>query len=186
MLPPMLRATGVTVSECAIFYGKPIVSLAPRSQIVIGERCVLCSDSEFTALGINHPIVLRTLRPDAEIVIGADTGISGGSFCAASSIRIGHSCLLGANITIADTDFHAIAPVNRRYNQRPEEIGVAPVVIGNNVFIGTNSTILKGVHIGDNSVIGAGSIVTTSLPENVIAAGVPAKVIQTIECKFHE
>ncbi len=183
-LPPVLRATGATISEDAVFYGKPIVSLAPRSRIVIGERSVLCSDSEFTALGVNHPVMLRTLRPDAEIVIGADTGISGGSICAASSVRIGHSCLLGANVTIADTDFHAIDPINRRYNNRSTDIEVAPVVIGSNVFIGTNATILKGVQIGDNSVIGAGSVVVKDIPADCIAAGNPAKVIRLISSQI--
>jgi acetyltransferase-like isoleucine patch superfamily enzyme len=57
----------------------------------------------------------------------------------------------------------------------------APIIIGNNVWIGSNSTILPGVVIGDNSIIGAGSVVTKNVPSNVIVAGVPAKVIKKIE-----
>lgn len=177
---PVLRVAGVEIAAGVQVQGKPIVSLASGSRIRIGERCVLCSDSQINALGINHPVVLRTLRPGAEIVIGADTGMSGGSICAASSVRIGAGCLLGANVTLADTDFHPINPANRRYNRNPDDIGVAPIVIGDNVFIGADTFVLKGVRIGVNSVIGAGSVVTRDVPDNVVAAGNPARVIRPI------
>lgn len=177
---PILRAVGVEIAEKVRMQGRPIVSLASGSRIQIGARCVLCSDSQTNALGINHPVVLRTLRPGAEIVIGEDTGMSGGSICAVSSIRIGAGCLIGANVTLADTDFHAINPVNRRYNKNPNEIAAAPIVIEDNVFIGADVFVLKGVTIGQNSVIGAGSVVTRSIPSNAIAAGNPARVIKLI------
>lgn len=178
---PALRATGVEIAERVQIQGRPIVSLAAGSRIQIGARCVLCSDSQINALGINHPVVLRTMRPGAEIVIGEDTGMSGGSICAASSIRIGAGCLIGANVTLADTDFHALNPANRRYNNNPDEIAVAPILIEDNVFIGADVFILKGVTIGKNSVIGAGSVVTRDVPENSIAAGNPARVVKRID-----
>lgn len=177
---PGLRAAGVEMGENVQIQGRPIVSLAANSRIRIGARCVLCSDSQSNALGINHPVVLRTLRPGAEIVIGEDTGMSGGAICAAGSIRIGAGCLIGANVTVADTDFHALKPANRRYNKNPDEIAVAPIVIEDNVFIGADTFVLKGVTIGKNSVIGAGSVVTRDVPANTIAAGNPAKVIKFI------
>lgn len=175
-----LRLAGLEIAERVRMYGKPIISLAKDSRIQIGARCVLCSDSEFTALGINHPIIIRTLRQGAEIVIGADTGISGASICAAQSIRIGKACLIGANVTLADTDFHAVAPQDRRFNNCESDIAAAPIRIGDNVFIGTESIILKGVEIGENSIIGAGSVVTKNVPANVIAAGNPARIIRQI------
>lgn len=177
---PSLRAAGVEMGENVQIQGWPIVSLAEDSRIRIGARCVLCSDSQINALGINHPVVLRTMRPGAEIVIGEDTGMSGGSICAAGSIRIGAGCLIGANVTLADSDFHAIRPANRRYNRNPDEIAVAPIVIEDNVFIGADAFVLKGVTIGKNSVIGAGAVVTRDIPPNAIAAGNPAKVIKLI------
>jgi acetyltransferase-like isoleucine patch superfamily enzyme len=177
---PALRAAGVEIAEKVQMQGRPIVSMVSGSRIQIGARCVLCSDSQINALGINHPVVLRTLRPGAEIVIGGDTGMSGGSICAAGSIRIGTGCLIGANVTLADTDFHALNPVNRRYNRNPDEIAVRPILIEDNVFIGADVVVLKGVTIGKNSVIGAGSVVTRDIPENTIAAGNPAKVIKLI------
>lgn len=178
---PALRAAGVEIAERVQIQGRPIVSLAAGSRIQIGARCVLCSDSRINALGINHPVVLRALGPGAEIVIGEDTGMSGGSICAASSIRIGAGCLIGANVTLADTDFHALNPDNRRYNKNPDEIAVAPIMVEDNVFIGADVFILKGVTIGKNSVIGAGSVVTRDVPENSIAAGNPARVVKRID-----
>jgi len=180
VVPILVRRLGIKFGNNVIFMGMPIISMRPNSQITIGDRVSLCSASKFTALGVNHPVVLRTLRPNARIEIGDDTGISGASICAASEIQIGKQCLFGANVVIADTDFHAIKPVNRRYNNRSEDIATAPVLIGDNVFIGTGSMILKGVTIGDNSLIGAGSIVTRNIPSNVIAAGNPARVIKEI------
>jgi len=177
-VPMRLRAIGVELGRDVRFYGMPIVSLAKSSRISIGDRVVLCSDSRFTALGVNHPVVLRTLRPQAEILIGADTGISGGSICAALRVSLGKECLLGANVTIADTDFHAIKPDGRRYNNNPQDIKSTPVCIEDNVFIGTGAVVLKGVIVGKNSVIGACSVLTTRLPNNSIAAGCPAKLLR--------
>lgn len=179
-IPFFLKKLGIQLGRNVSFLGMPIVSMAPNSQICLGDRVNLCSVSKFTALGINHPVVLRTLRPFARIEIGDDTGISGASICAASEIRIGKQCLFGANVVIADTDFHAIKPENRRYNNQLEDIAVAPVYIGNNVFLGAGVVVLKGVTIGDNSVIGAGSIVTSDIAANILAAGCPAKIIRII------
>ena len=172
---------GVTVKGNVSFQGLPIVSMIDQSSISIDEGCNLVSRSDMTDLGVNHPLILRTLRPNAKITIGKNTGISGGSICAAIRVDIGSECLIGANVTITDTDFHPIAPAGRFYNENPQDIAAAPVVIEDNVFIGTGSIILKGVRIGENSVIGAGSIVTKSIPKNTIAAGNPARVLREID-----
>lgn len=67
----------------------PVISMARTGAIKIGERCSLCSVSEYTALGVSHPVILRTLDPAASIHVGAHTGISGATICAAKGIRIG-------------------------------------------------------------------------------------------------
>ena len=87
--------------------------------------------------------------------------------------------LIGANVTIMNTDFHAINPENR-LNIDLQQLNNKEVIIEDNVFIGANSIILKGSHIGKNSVIGAGSVVTGKIPEYSIAAGNPAKIIKNI------
>lgn len=175
-----LQALGVEGATSVRFYGMPEVTLAPGSRIVLGERIVLCSHSHFTALGVARPVVLRTLRPGAHIKIGADVGFSGGVVCAATSVVIGNQCLFGADVQIVDTDFHPIAPLNRRFENRPEFIESAPIVIEDNVFLGAGVRVLKGVRIGKNSVIGAGSLVTRDVPADVIAVGVPARVVRSL------
>ena len=179
-IPLVVRRKGLQIKQGVQFMGQPIVSLVPGGSIILGENASLCSVSEYTALGVNHPVVLRTLRSDAKIEIGEKTGISGASICAATRISIGKQCLIGANVVIADTDFHALKPENRRYNNRAEDIAAAPISIGDNVFLGTGAIVLKGAVIGDNAVIGAGSIVTRNIPANSVAAGNPARVIGSI------
>jgi len=156
----------------------PIVSIAKSSSIIIGDRCVLTSVSEYTALGVNHPIVLRTLRPNAVISIGSDTGMSGTSICAGVKVSIGGRCLIGANVIIADTDFHPVDATDRRYCGDDRKVAAEPVIIEDNVFIGANTIVLKGVRIGRNSVVGAGSTVTCNVPPDSVAAGNPARVIK--------
>ncbi|NOT97670.1 MAG: acyltransferase [Sideroxydans sp.] len=180
-VPFRLRAIGVVLGKNVRFYGMPIVRMTQGSSIRIGDRVVLCSDSRFTDLGVNHPVVLRTLRADAQIVIGNDSGISGGSICAAISVVLGKECLLGANVTIADTDFHAIKPEGRRFNGNPLDIGASAVRVEDNVFIGTGALVLKGVTIGKNSVIGAMSVVNKNVDANVIVAGSPVRMIREIK-----
>lgn len=175
-----LRRKGVRLGAGVGMNGLPIVTLAKASVIELGEKVVLCSESKSTDLGVSRPVILRTLRPGARISIGSNSGLSGTVICAAVEVVIGEECLFGANVTIVDTDFHAIKPQGRRYNLNPADIPAAPVIIADNVFIGAGAMILKGVSIGKNSVIGAGAIVTKDVPENVIAAGNPARVISII------
>ncbi len=179
-VPFRLRSMGVILGTNVRFYGMPIVGMTKGSSIRIGDRVVLCSDSRFTDLGVNHPVVLRTLRSNAQIVIGDDTGISGGSLCAADFVEIGKECLLGANVIITDTDFHAIKPEGRRFNNSPKNIYSAPVKIEENVFLGTGVVVLKSVCVGRNSVVGAMSVVSKSIGMNEIWAGNPARFIKEI------
>ena len=174
-----LSCSGVTLGGSVCAYGMPLISMCPGSECYIGEGSTLISVSFATALGVNHPVVLRTLAPEAKITIGARVGISGGSICAAKLVVVGEGSRLGANVTIADTDFHSLYP-RRRTTKIDEEVAVAEVTIGKNVFIGTNAIVLKGVTIGDNTVIGAGSVVTKSIPANVIAAGNPCRPLRSL------
>jgi acetyltransferase-like isoleucine patch superfamily enzyme len=93
---------------------------------------------------------------------------------AASGITLGDSCMLASGVYITDSDWHGI------YDRLDYIGGSEPVVIGNNVWLGDSSIICKGTTIGDNSIIGAGSVVTKDIQANVIAAGNPAKVIRKL------
>jgi acetyltransferase-like isoleucine patch superfamily enzyme len=126
---------------------------------------------------VNHPVVLRTLTSEAKILIGERVGISGGSVCSAKEILIGNGCLIGADVLIADTDFHPLRS-SERYDSQKAFAEAKPVQIMDNVFIGARVIVLKGVTIGDGSVIGAGSVVTQDIPAGCIAAGNPCRVIR--------
>ena len=88
-------------------------------------------------------------------------------------VTIGDGCQIGHAVVFATLN-HGIAPEERPFTYP------APITLGKNVWVGSNSTILQGVTIGDNSVIAAGAVVTRSIPANVVAGGVPAKVIRPI------
>lgn len=175
----ILRARGVQVDENVIFFGVPIVSRAPNSIIRIGTRVSLCSSSKWTALGVSRKCVLRTLATSAELIIGRDSGLSGVSIVAQQTVCIGAECLLGSGVIVADTDFHPISAEGRRFRHTGDAES-APVVIEDNVFIGANAIVLKGVTIGRNSVVGAGSVVTANIPPNSIAAGNPARMVRAL------
>lgn len=123
-------------------------------------------------------IMLQARLPDAQISIGTSTVFNNNTVvCAMESITIGERCLIGDSCAIYDSDFHDADPAKRHTDAGPS----LPVVIGNNVVFGSRVVVLKGVTIGDNSVIGAMSLVTKDIPANCIAAGIPAKVIKQIE-----
>lgn len=91
-------------------------------------------------------------------------------------VRIGDGCQIGHNVVFATLN-HFLEPEKRKMTHS------APIVLGKNVWVGSNATILQGVTIGDNAVIGAGAVVTGDIPANTVAVGVPAKVIKHISVK---
>ncbi|GAB3754193.1 sugar O-acetyltransferase [Zhihengliuella somnathii] len=88
-------------------------------------------------------------------------------------ITVGDDCLIGHNVVLATLN-HDLDPSHRG------DLHPAPIVLGRNVWIGANATILPGVTVGDNAVIGAGSLVNKSIPANAVAVGTPAKVIRSV------
>jgi acetyltransferase-like isoleucine patch superfamily enzyme len=107
--------------------------------------------------------------------------MSGTTICAADKIIIGDRCVIGSNVTIADTDFHSLDPEIRSSLEDSRFAKTKSIEIGSDVFIGGGSIILKGVCIGRGSVIGANSVVTKSISERVIVAGNPARPIGKIQ-----
>jgi acetyltransferase-like isoleucine patch superfamily enzyme len=122
--------------------------------------------------------------------VGDFTLLNGALLMAEERIEIGSHCLISWNVGIADSDFHPLAPAQRIidaealapfYKDRPPrpKLTTRPVIIGDNVWIGMNAIILKGVTIGDNSVVAAGSVVTKSVEPNTVVAGNPAVPVKT-------
>jgi maltose O-acetyltransferase len=120
---------------------------------------------------------LKARGGEARIQVGDGTAISNNTqIYAEKSVTIGARCLIGDGVLIFDSDFHDLS-AEGRHHRRPQ---TAAVVLEDNVFIGSRAIILKGVTIGKDSVIGAGSVVVRSIPPGVIAAGNPAKVIRPL------
>lgn len=159
-------------------YGLPIIQKHRRSTLTMGPRLSLRSTARSNPLGAHHPVIISTREAESVLIIGADFGMTGGSIVAAERIVIGDRVTVGANCVITDTDFHPLDAQQRQQN--PQDGATRPVVIEDDVFIGMQCLILKGVTICAGSVIGAGSVVTRSIPPGVIAAGNPAKVIREL------
>lgn len=160
------------------FYGMPIIQKHRQSVMRFGRGMSLRSCVHSNPLGTHHPVILCTWQTGALLEIGDNFSMTGGSIVAALRITIGDNVAVGANSTILDTDFHPIDPAQRRLN--PQSAKTAPVVIEDDVFIGMNSLILKGVTIGRGSVVGAGSVVTKDVLAGTIVAGNPARVVGKI------
>lgn len=172
---------GLEHAEFPKVFGMPQLMKAPGASIRLGRGVVLVSASERAAAAtLAGPVRLRADSDTAAIEIGDRVGLNGTSITARSrAIRIGEGTMVGPNVVIVDSDFHAIWPPEIRSHNPGFETD-ADVIIGRNVWIGMRSTILKGVTIGDNSVVAAGSVVTRDIPENVLAGGVPARVIRPL------
>ncbi len=123
--------------------------------------------------------------------VGDFTLLNGAIVMAEERIEIGSYCMISWNVGIADSDFHPLEPAQRLidaralapfYKDRPPRppLRTAPVIIADNVWIGMNATILKGVSIGENSVVAAGSVVTKSIPPNTVVAGNPAVPVKEL------
>ena len=161
----------VKVGKGAVYSGISSFRLVPKSSIIFGNNCIFLSSSTSNRIGIYCPCMFTTLYGGAKIQIGDNCGFSGTVIGCAVSIKLGNNVRCGANTLITDTDWH---------NDDSRTGKNAPVVIDDNVWLGYGVKILKGVHIGKNSLIGAGSIVTKDIPANVIAAGNPCKIIRYI------
>lgn len=151
-------------------------------QITIGKgfRC----NNKFisNSVGLLQPCLFNISAEGSRIIIGNNVGISGSTINASTSVSIGDNTIIGSGCLITDTDSHPILAEHRllpygggQYTKQ------SPIVIEGNVFIGARSIIMKGVHIGQGAVVGAGSVVTKDVPANVIVAGNPAKIIKYLK-----
>ena len=179
----------VKVGKGASIFGRVYLRRAPRSVFIIGDNCRILSRFDSNLHGLNHSSMISCLQPGSEIRIGEDCGFSGVIICSSLSVTIGNRVMIGANTRIVDTDSHSLDFRERhpRYfnllnNDFKEYVKCKPIVIEDDVFIGMNSIILKGVRIGSGSVIGAGSVVICDVPNNSIYAGNPAKFIRNTGC----
>jgi acetyltransferase-like isoleucine patch superfamily enzyme len=145
--------------------------------IVIGKNVRLLAGWRSNRVGLSGPVILHTWQ-GGRIEIGDHTGASAVVISSRSGVKIGKHCNIGGNVRIFDHDFHALDAEVRRGPRGCDDCATRPITIGDDVFIGAQSIILKGVTIGDRAIIGAGSVVTKDVPADAIAAGNPAGVVK--------
>jgi maltose O-acetyltransferase len=121
------------------------------------------------------PIYIQLSRPEARLTIENNAYINFGTeISLVREVFIGAYSLIGIDCLIYDTDWHSLDGLDR-------EVPVAPTRIGRGVWLGARVIVMKGVTIGDNTVVAANSVVTNDLPNNVLAGGSPARVIRDIQ-----
>jgi acetyltransferase-like isoleucine patch superfamily enzyme len=148
-----LKGSGIEIGAGWKLYGLPVFQKHRHSTLKIGARLNLRSTRRSNPLGPAHPCILSTRQAGAALIIGDDFGMTGGAIVCQERITIGHRVTVGANTVIVDTDFHPLDPVHR-YSY-PAEGAAAPVVIEEDVFIGMQALVLKGVTIGARAALSA-------------------------------
>jgi acetyltransferase-like isoleucine patch superfamily enzyme len=161
------------------FRGFTILFASKGSTITIGNNTTINSCSVSNLLGLYQRTIIRACQ-GSSILIGNNVGISGTTIFSRDLIVIGDNCKIGANCKIIDNDFHSLDFEERKHGN--EIIKTKPIHIEKNCFIGMNSIILKGTVLGENCIVGAGSVVSGIFPNNVIIAGNPAIIIKTLNC----
>ena len=167
-------------SQCAAigcgFRMELLPYLSGRGWIMIGDR-VRISGKPSIAFS-------NRLNAQPELCVGDGTFIGHGChFGIAESIQIGRNCLIAGGASVRDLDGHPIDAAQRRAGEPTPPAGVRPVVIEDDVWIGANAIILKGVTIGARSIVGAGAVVSRDVPPDCVVAGNPARVVKELLLK---
>jgi acetyltransferase-like isoleucine patch superfamily enzyme len=163
----------------ARYYLRSAQALGPRVRLwgipmIKNEGELLIGDNVRLASGVST--LELSVGPGGRLEIGDRVLINHGcSLGATKLVRIGERCNIGSQSILIDNAFHQLDPERR--NEQPEP---APVVLESNVWLAARVIVLPGVTIGRNSVIGAGSVVTRDIPADVLAAGIPARVIRPL------
>ena len=169
---------GVDLGRNSKIYDKVYIECNSSANIIIGKGFFLTSGDNFNSLCSNRRASIYVTK-GALLKIGDYVGMSSPTIWCASKIVIGNNAHIGANCMIIDTDVHSKDYKHRDFrNEIMSDVIPMPINIGDDVWIGLNCIILKGVTIGNRSIIGAGSVVTKDIPANCIAAGNPCRVIK--------
>lgn len=161
-------------------YGSVDITIRKGATLTIGNNFTLVSGRTINPLGRNIKSAIR-IDEGANITIGNNVGMSCVVLWAKERIVVGDNVKMGADVMVLDSDMHSLDYLQRR-DHRTDAVNAKafPITIGNDAFIGTRSIITKGVHIGERSIIAAGSVVNKSIPADEIWGGNPAEFIKKI------
>ena len=155
-----------------------IIFIINKGKINIGHNFLANSSKYANPIGGDN-ILRLVVRKNGELIIGNHVGISNSTIVCWKGIEIEDYVFIGGGCKIWDTDFHSTDPVDRRHNDNAN-VKTENVTLREYAFIGGGSVILKGVTIGKNAVVAAGSVVTRSVPDNEIWGGNPARFIRRL------
>lgn len=172
----ILKANGAVFGKNLQIPGK-VSWLIEGSKLNIGDNFYLSSGNGVNPIASNLQADVY-VEPGAALTIGNNVGMSSTRLWIHESVRIGNNVKIGGCVLITDTDAHPMDYVVRRSSN--EGTKSAPVVIEDDVWVGAHCIILKGVTIGARSIIGAGSVVTNSIPVDCVADGNPCRVIKSL------
>ena len=160
--------------------GIPFIHKSLNAKFSIGKNFIMNNGVRYSDSGLNGKCRID-VRDNAVLSIGDNVGMSDVTITCHQKINIGNNVLLGVGVQIRDTDNHSLNPEHRKdvkldwtYKK------TAPIQIKDSAYIGAYAFILKGVTIGENAIVGAGSVVTKNIPDNEIWAGNPARFIRNI------
>jgi acetyltransferase-like isoleucine patch superfamily enzyme len=171
-----LRLQGVQLGKGATAQGRANIQCL-AGEIILGDGVILRSRDFGYHTQITAPTKLLTDLPDARIEIGDRCRLNGTTIHAKSTVTLGTDCYTAAGTVIVDSSGHALDAAQRAAGKRDRP---APITIGHRVWTGQSVLIFKGVTIGDDVIIGAGSVVTADLPAGTICGGQPAQVLQEL------
>ena len=176
-----LFANKVEYKRPIYLFGIPIIAISKGGVLNIGKNFVMVNSAISNLIGRTQKCSFY-IGENATLKIGDNVGMSATSIVCMQKVTIGNNVRLGGNTVIYDTDFHSLVR-EERVDETKDRANVknAPVVIEDGVFIGAHTTILKGVTIGEDTIVGACSVVTKSIPKNEIWGGNPAKFIRKLD-----
>lgn len=170
-----LRPHFAALGKGATCFGHRYIEVTGRSVFVGDYSLLFAAPDNFIRL-TSWPSLQGGEQQDGEIRIGDYALLTPGSrIGAAERVTLGNSCMMASGAYISDCDWHGIY-------ERVDSIGeIRPVQLHDNVWIGTRAIVCKGVTIGENSIVGAGAVVTSDVPANVVVGGVPAKKVAELD-----
>lgn len=152
------------------------ILIVNRGKIVLGKNLIITSNNSSNPVGNSNRTALYCSL-NGKIIIENDVSMSNVTIFSQKEIKIEKYVMLGGGVQILDSDFHPLN-LEDRIAHTIKKITSKPILLKKGRFVGANSIILKGVTIGENAIIGAGSVVRNNIPENEIWAGNPAVFIK--------
>jgi acetyltransferase-like isoleucine patch superfamily enzyme len=162
----VLRRNGVKIGSGLRINGR--IYIYNCGEIIIGNNVTINSGEAFSPVGGQSRTRLIAYR-GARLEIGDNVGLSNSTIVSQCDVSIGDSTLIGGSCNIWDTDFHSL---DSNIRGTSKDVGKSlPVHVGKNAFIGAHCIVLKGARIGDRSIVRAGSVIASTIKDDIVYKG---------------